>query len=130
MARFSNIPSGREFWTSTPVVAALGGAALLLMLSAVRIGIRAWRLSGERAVMAERIQYLEAERERLEQATRALGTPEAVERAAKEHLNLKNAGEEVVVVEPEVPPPPRESGGRFWNVVPTWLRELAAFLRR
>ncbi len=78
--------------------------------------------------MESRIHELEVEKERLQEAITALDDPEAVERLAKERLNLKNPGEEVVLVaKKSEATPPRSGLSRF---VPSWLRELFGFLGR
>ena len=113
MAIFSNIPRGRDFWGWPPVLLGLAVVAGLLTLSAIRIIAREREISRERAAIEAKLQALEAEKRRLEETIRELGSPEAVERIAKETLNLKKEGEEVVVV---VPPesstrtPPDERG--------------------
>lgn len=55
----------------------------------------------ERRVTDERVQELLRKKEKLEIQVRELETREVAEREAKERLNLKNPGEEVVVVVPE-----------------------------
>ncbi len=119
----------RNFLTSPLVAALLAIAAGLLSFSAVRIGIRAYAIDREQRAMESRIQGLEVEKERLQEAIAALDTPETVERLAKERLNLKNPGEEVVVITPRSgETASRRSGlSRF---VPTWLHELFGFLWR
>ena len=55
----------------------------------------------ERRTTDERVQELIRKKETLEIQLRELETREVAEREAKERLNLKNRGEEVVVVLPE-----------------------------
>lgn len=55
----------------------------------------------ERRTTDERVQELLQKKEKLEIQLRELETREVAEREAKERLNLKNPGEEVVVVLPE-----------------------------
>lgn len=127
--RLINSSSGRNFLTSPLVAVLLIIAAGLLAFSAIRISIRAYAIYREQRTMESRIHELEAEKKRLQETITALDDPETVERMAKEHLNLKNPGEEVVIVAPRSgETAPRSSGiSRF---IPSWLRELFGFLRR
>ncbi len=115
--------------TSPLVVALAVIAAALLSFSAVRISIRAYTIYREQRVMESRIQELEAEKRRLQGAITALDDPVTVERLAKERINLKNPGEEVVIVTPGS----RETAARpsgIRRLIPSWLRELFGFLGR
>jgi len=76
------------------IVVTLWGAFAL-----VRSGIEKAR---EYRAARERLQSLRHEKEAFEAELRALERPETIERIAKERLNLKRAGEIVVVV-PQVP---------------------------
>ena len=58
-------------------------------------------LRTQSAEMVEKIEELRQEKRNLEATLAELQTKEAVEREAKERLNLKKPGEEVVVVVPE-----------------------------
>ena len=122
---YFQIPRGKDFLIWPPFIAALAVIASALAISAARIVIREQEIRRERRTVEERIQTLEAERKRLEEAILALGSPEAVERVAKEKLNLKQPGEEVVVVVPEFKGPPA-----IYEFIPTWLAELIRFLLR
>ncbi len=127
MRWFPKIPRGRAVWAWPPLVLFFVVAAGFLATSATRIVIRERAILRERRALEERVRALEEERSRLEAAIRELGSPQAVERAAKERLNLKQSGEEVVVVVPEeraTVPPPRES----WieKILGPWL---GAFIR-
>ena len=51
--------------------------------------------------MTQKIEQLKAKKRELETALTEIQTKEAVEREAKERLNLKNPGEQVVVIVPE-----------------------------
>lgn len=133
MFRFSKIPRGRDFWGWPPLVFILTIIAVGLAISASRIGLRALNIAGERRASEERIRQLEAEKAGLEESLRALGSAEAVERMAKEKLNLKQPGEEVVVVvRPGIAAAstsPR-SGNFFLKFLPEWIRQFIAFLSR
>ena len=127
--RLPAIPRGPNLWSSAPVAALLIAIAAFLAVSSVRIVRRAIGIQRERATLDARIRELQAERERLRQAIASLGSPEAVERLAKERLNLKRPGEEVVVVTPPAKPAPSEAS-RFSRFIPSWLHELFGFLGR
>lgn len=128
--RFLKFNAGRGMLGS-PVTAVLAVlVAVLLSVSAGRIVLRARVIHREREAMAERIRELESERERLRGAIAALGTTEAVERLAKERLNLKQPGEEVVVVTPQPQPSPTPQPSLLQRLIPSWLRELFGFLQR
>ena len=129
MAPFQKVPSGRQLVTWPPAVVFFAVIAGFLVTSAVRIAIRERAIARERRVLEERIAVLAAEKSRLTEAIRALGDPAAVERLAKERLNLKNPGEEVVVVTPggsSAPVSPRT----WQSFLPAWLASLFDFLRR
>lgn len=128
--RFPKLHSGRAAFGSPFVAVSAVVIALLLSWSAGRIVLRARAIHRERSAMAERIRELEAERERLYGAIATLDTPEAVERLAKERLNLKRPEEEVVVVTPEPASPPAGGRSRFLGFIPSWLREFFGFLSR
>lgn len=132
MARFSKlrIPAGRAFLTWPPVLALLGVAVGLLGFSAGRVVLRAVAIDRERSRLEAGVKALEAETIRLREALGVVASPEAVERLAKERLNLKNPGEEVVVIAPINLPasstPIETAAGRGRS----WLGALFEFLGR
>lgn len=129
MQLFPKIPQGRDLWAWPPAVIFFALIAGFLSASAIRIVIRERALARERQALEERIAVLEAEKSRSAEAIRALGAPEAVERLAKERLNFKNPGEEVVVVRPGGSPAPLSP--RTWrSFLPEWLASFFDFLRR
>lgn len=134
MVRFSNmsIPRGRAFLSWPPVVVLLAVVAALLIGSSVRVAMRAWEFRREQQAVEEEIRKLQVQSQELSESIRALEEPEVIERLAKEKLNLKNPGEEVVLVLPETAvPPPATSSGRGWSrFLPSWLAHLFSFLRR
>ncbi|RJQ37773.1 hypothetical protein C4552_00040 [Candidatus Parcubacteria bacterium] len=105
----------RRSLSSPLAMAVLVIAAALLATSAARMVLRERTLAAERQALEERISALEAERRSLEERLRTAATSESVERLAKEHLNQKNPGEEVAIVEPlEVTPPPPSEPELSW----------------
>lgn len=126
-------PSNAEgMWTSTPVLIGLAVVVGLLATSAVRILRRELAIRRERAAVERKIEELVAEKKRLEESLSALGSPQAVERLAKERLNLKNPGEEVVVVTPGrgAATATDSRANRWHEFLPRWLTELVNFLGR
>lgn len=132
MRLFSKIPSGRALWAWPPTVFVLIIVAGFLATSAARVIIRERAIAAEEQALEEQVRALLEERSRLEAAIRTFGSPEAIERAAKERLNLKQSGEEVVVVvppeRPATPQPP--SGARFEKIFGPWLAALLRAFQR
>lgn len=132
MSKLFHIPRGKDFWSWPPVVILMLIAALLLSVSASRILVRERAVRAERIAAEREIARLEAEKNKLQTTLNALNSPESIERMAKERLNLKKPGEEVVVVTQAA------STGRatlsapgFWGrFVPDFLLSLFSFLRR
>lgn len=75
--------------------------AIVLSVAAYRTVKQATQFSEETGENKEKIEGLLKKKEELEARLAELQTPEAKERSAKERLNLKKIGEEVVVVLPE-----------------------------
>lgn len=122
----------RTFWSSTPAALALTVVVVLLIVSAVRIVIREERIRRERQDLEREKEALELEITRLRAIAEQAGSAEAVERLAKEKLNLKKPGEEVVVVTPRTTatsnlPRTASFSGRFF---PNLLRAVLDFFRR
>lgn len=69
----------------------------------------------------EKVRELTAKKEELEAYLAELETPEAIEREAKERLNLKKIGEEVVVVVPKEEKGPSPSNPSFWERVKSFF---------
>jgi len=109
------------------------GSPIVALLLLVAFGFasygawNAWKAfretNREEKELAEKVKNAESELLRLREEIRLSKTPEAIERDAKERLNLKKPGEEVVVVIPsvatsssvEVPKP------TFWARLIGWL---------
>lgn len=132
MALFSFLPQHRNTWVSVLLTAGLVGVAVFLTISAGRIILRAREIHEERRAQEAKIQAAETKQRELGRSWGQAGSAEAVERMAKERMNLKNPGEAVVVVEP-----PRAATTRgdaraafFFRIAPTWLQELFHFLLR
>lgn len=107
-----------------------------LLVSATRILLRERALRVEEQALAESVRKTEGEVARLQAGIDAGTSHESVERLAKERLNLKNPGEEVVVVSPKEetessaePRSSRFSLSAFFGFS-GWLGELFSFLER
>ncbi len=74
---------------------------VVISYSASRMVQSAFATKTESAEMAAKIEELKTKKQQLEARLVELQTKEAIEREAKERLNLKKTGEEVVVVVPE-----------------------------
>lgn len=133
MARSSRrIPSGKEFLAWPPVLFTLFLVALLLSVSAFRISKRTHAIESETKSVEERIKKLQAENAALAESAESANSPETVERRAKEKLNLKRPGEEVVVVTPAGSTASSSEGDEnfFSRFFSGWLGEVARFLAR
>lgn len=125
MLRAQNNSPHAPFRSSLAVILALAVVAGLLATGAVRIALRAQAIHGEAQALKQRTQALAAEKKQLEESIRAAGSAEGIERMAKEFLNLKQPGEEVVVVtsEQQASAPLPQSAG-FWVSVRDLLQKL------
>ncbi len=123
--------SHHNFLAHPLVVAGLVVAAIFLTVSSVRIVLRARTILAEqKALEASRLE-LEQKKHDLEAKLKNSNSPEVVERMAKEKLNLKNPGEEVVVVKTETQlPSSAEEQGFMSRIVPDWLSNFFEFLAR
>ena len=81
------------------VILIIGG--VVVSYSAARMVRDALTMHTQSAEMIQKIEQLKAKKQELEAQLTELQTKEAVERQAKERLNFKKTGEQVVVVIPE-----------------------------
>ncbi len=75
--------------------------AVMVSYNAARMVRNAVFARTQSADMIKKIQELEGKKRELEMELAEIQTHEAIEREAKDRLNLKNPGEEVVVVVPQ-----------------------------
>lgn len=123
--------SNQRLLSRSPLAAAIAlSVAALLVFSAARIVTRAWSIYRERDAVTDHIRAFESEKKRLEDAMSAAGSRETVERLAKEGLNMKLPGEEVVVVSGQVNASPATAPSLSSRLIPFWVRELVAFFGR
>ncbi|OHA00291.1 MAG: hypothetical protein A3C11_00775 [Candidatus Sungbacteria bacterium RIFCSPHIGHO2_02_FULL_49_12] len=116
----------KKFLTSPIIVLLL---LVLAGLSLVQL-LKAWSVLQEakrtEALLSLKVQKAKNEDQELENRIRISGTPEAIERDAKDRLNLKNPGEEVVVVIPSVAASSsvEEPKPTFWVRFTAWLSSI------
>lgn len=91
----------RYFKKSILVNVALIGLAMVVSYNATRMVRNAIVLRAQSADMTKKIEELRLKKQELEAELVQIQTKEAAEREAKERLNMKKFGEEVVVVVPE-----------------------------
>ena len=101
--------------------------AAAVSIGAVRITRETMALRSEARRGEEKITALTLEKTRLEARIAELETPEAIEREAKEKLNLKKRGETVVVVVPE--PEHSARNGTVFSFM-TWWKSVIEFFQR
>lgn len=118
--------SKHGFFSNPFIVCGLVAAALFLSVSAVRIVIRASAIHGEEKKLEQDRAALEEKKRNLELALEHANSPEVIERIAKEKLNLKNEGEQVVVVKTEIATSTPEVGF-LQGIIPDWLKRLFGF---
>jgi cell division protein FtsB len=81
---------------------------LFVAISATRLTYRHWTLKSDLSAVEQEIAELEQEREELSGTLSALDSVEAIERQAREVLNLQRKGEQVVILLPTGEPAPIE----------------------
>jgi cell division protein FtsB len=118
----------RKVLGSWPVMT---GAVILAILTGFSTGRLIWRarsILSDRAATEARIIELERERDRLKASIGTAADPEVTERAAKETLNLRKPGEQVVVVKPPAPVEETvENAPRWWESIP-WVGSFLKML--
>ncbi|MBI2053314.1 MAG: septum formation initiator family protein [Candidatus Sungbacteria bacterium] len=100
--------------------------AAAVSVGAMRITRETMTLSSEARRGEEKIAALAAEKSQLEARIAELETPEAIEREAKEKLNLKKRGETVVVVVPENHDQSNPMRAGFWGTTVSFFLEMIA----
>lgn len=75
--------------------------AVITSYHAARMVRHAFFMRDQSQEMTAKIEELKIKKQELERELAAIQSKEVIEREAKERLNLKNPGEEVVVVVPE-----------------------------
>lgn len=90
--------------------------AISVSYSAARMVRDVFIVRTESKEVVKKIEELTRKKQELELALAEIQTKEAIEREAKARLNLKNPGEEVVVVVPEKKvSAPQDSPVSFWS---------------
>lgn len=126
-----HLPTQRNFLSHPLIVGGLIVAALFLTVSSIRIVQRAHVIRSEQRALETTRAELEQQKLKLEARLENSNSPEIVERIAKEKLNLKNPGEEVVVVgrETNATSSSREEGF-IARMLPNWISHFMEFLKR
>ena len=104
----------------------LVGVAVISMGWTYGLGHQAWLLNREYQAARQKISQLEREKSGLQEQIVELGTAEAARREAKRRLNLKDPGEQVVVVVPDTILPASttpESAG-LWQSILSFFRKI------
>jgi cell division protein FtsB len=119
MREFQQQRRMRAFFASRTVLIVL----LLLLVGAgitsFRVLLDGMRVAAERSDVEEKLQELEAKREALTSELEDLRTGQGIEREAREKLNYKKQGEEVVIILDETNPVISEDGSArtsLWSV--------------
>ena len=101
-------------------------ALLLVGHNTYQVVRRSFALKKESAATKAKIEQLTRRKQELEAQITELKSAPAVERQAKERLNMKNSGEEVVVVVPEKNTVPQKKSAAtppsFWDRLKGFFR--------
>lgn len=114
--RITHSLSATIFLAAVAVACAAG--AVSLMRSALQV-------SRDSAAASARLALLTAQKERLEEERRERAGEEAVRYHAKARLNLKNPGEEIVVVLPDRPEISASGEMGLWRRIKIFFRAIA-----
>ncbi len=117
-------------WTAPATVVFLVVVAGFLAVGAVKMILRAREIQKERALLETKVREFEAKKADLEASIQNIDSREAIERSAKDKLNLKNPGEEVVVVEPDRASTTEKGTSGLASFLPGWLAHLFQFFKR
>lgn len=113
----------RAFFASRPVLMVL----LLMLLGMGVMSFRAlesgWEAEAERAAVKDRLHDLEAKKKALTSELEDLRSQEGIEREAREKLNFRKSGEEVIVIKDvnSAPVGNNTAGASFWETVKQWF---------
>jgi len=97
---------------------------IFLLCTASAVAVGAARITATTLALRAELRSAESQlgdmvrkKQELSRRLEEQDTPEAVEYQAKARMNLKNPGEEVVVVVPDERPAPPETSAGFWQSV-------------
>lgn len=99
--------------------------AVLLVVQAGRMSFQAFQAREAKQKVEAEFQRLAQEKKRVEERIANLGSPEDIEREAKELFGVSQKGERVIIiVEPNEgqAAAAASSSGRFWNFIKNILR--------
>jgi cell division protein FtsB len=86
------------FIKSKTATAVLGLALILVVFMSVRLYVQKYQVDKEIKKLEEQASKIDSENQQLSELIKYLNTPEYMERQAREKLNLKKEGEQVVVL--------------------------------
>ena len=111
---------------SLSINAALAVLAVFCFVSAASLARQAIQISRDSAAAARRLDELTAHKKELEAATRAAGMEETIRYKAKARFNLKNPGENIVVVLPDKKEVPADAAGdnSLWERIKSFFGGL------
>ena len=121
----NQLREGAWAWMKRSLVlnAFLAAIAGVWLYGAYRVALQAREASHELRRAEQELSVLRQKKQGLRSRLRELETPEGVEREAKARLNLKNPGEEVVVVVPD------DVGARLATSSSAWWARALDFVR-
>ncbi len=109
---------------SKPALSVMLVLAILSAGAAVKAVFKAYGAYKTSEEIAARARNLEEEKIRLEERIERLGTPEGLEKEAKERFNVKKPGEEVLIIVNPVNAPTSsdiKASGGFWGFISNFL---------
>ena len=111
---------------SLPINILIGICALAICIGAYRLVAETFGLRQEYEANQKKIEELKKKKEELEARLIELKNPAVVEREAKERLNLKRPGEEVVVVVPEnIATTSAATSSKVWQRITSFFKKFS-----
>lgn len=102
----------------------LAVAAGAMLIAVTRVATQAYQIRRESTAVQKETELLNKKRADLGVQLQGLATPEAVQRQAKERLNLKLPDEQVVVVVPPAVHIATSTHESTWNTVKQFLKSI------
>ena len=116
----------RQFFASRSVLAVLFVLVLLVGVASLRALARSWEANQERLQVQGRLQDVLREKSEVSEEAMQLKSAYGVEREARERLNLRKPGEEVVIIQDSVSATTSSSGESDGS----WLGQMFRQVRR
>lgn len=119
MREFQEKRQFREFFASRSVVLVLFLVIIGAGLASFRALVRGWEVREERQAVEQRLQELTKQKEAVSSEVEDFESGRGVEHEAREKLNLRKAGEEVVIImeDTSTTPPVEDTSlkGKFFS---------------